>query len=177
MSSPSLYRRLLGPQFDALPAALRRFHDAPGGGRAQGTLRVDRPAGRLRNALASLLGLPRAALAVPVRLQVVVEGERERWIRDFHGHRVVTVAWAWGDLLMESLGWTSFASALVLDGSRLRYEFRRAWFAGIPIPRRLSPSVESYVDAGDAGWRVMVRITVPFLGELVRYEGWIEQES
>ena len=100
----------------------------------------------------------------------------ERWIRDFHGHRVETVAWAWRDLLMESLGWTSFASALVLDGARLHYEFRRAWFAGIPIPRRLSPSVESYVDAGDVGWRVVVASSVPFLGELVRYEGWIEPE-
>lgn len=176
MSCPSLYRRVLGRQFDALPAALRRFHDAEGGGRAHGTLRVDRGAGRLRNALASWLGLPKAGSEVPVHLQVVVEGERERWIRDFHGQRVETVEWAWDDLLMESLGWTSFASALVLDGSRLRYEFRRAWFAGIPIPRGISPWVESAVDAGETGWRVMVGISVPFLGELVRYEGWIEPE-
>jgi hypothetical protein len=81
-----------------------------------------------------------------------------------------------GDLLMESQGWTSFACALVLDGSRLRYEFRRAWFAGIPIPRWISPWVESDVDAGELGWRVLVRISAPFLGELVRYEGWIEPE-
>ena len=176
MSCQSLYRQILGRQFDALPAALRRFHDAPGGGRARGTFRVDRAAGRLRNALASLLGLPKAGSDVPVHLRVVVEGERERWIRDFQGHRVETVAWVWRDLLMESLGWTSFASALVRDGSRLSYEFRRAWFAGIPIPRWLSPSVESYVDAGEAGWRVVVGISVPVLGELVRYEGWIEPE-
>jgi hypothetical protein len=176
MSCPSLYRRVLGAQFDLLPAVLRRFHDANGGGRARGTLRVDRRAGRLRNAVAALLGLPKAGLEVPVHLQVVVEGERERWIRDFHGHRVETFEWAWGDLLVESLGWTSFASALVLDGSRLRYVFRRAWFAGIPIPRWLSPSVESHVDAGEAGWRVVVGISVPVLGELVRYEGWIEPE-
>jgi hypothetical protein len=137
---------------------------------------VDRAAGRLRNALASLLGLPEAGSEVPVHLQVVVEDRRERWIRDFQGDRVETAAWAWRDLLLESLGWTSFASALVLDGSRLRYEFRRAWFAGIPIPRRLSLSVESYVDAGDAGWRVVVAISVPYLGQLLRYEGWIEPE-
>ncbi len=65
---------------------------------------------------------------------------------------------------------------LEIDGSRLRYVFHRAWFAGIPIPRRLSPSVESYVDAGETGWRVVVRIFAPFLGELVHYEGWIEPE-
>jgi len=77
---------------------------------------------------------------------------------------------------MERSGSVCFACSLVIDGSRLRYEFRRAWFAGIPIPRWLSPGVESYVDAGDAGWRVMVRVLAPVLGELVRYEGWVEPE-
>jgi hypothetical protein len=171
-----LYRRILGERFDALPAVLRRFHDASEGGRARGTFRVERTAGRLRNGLASLLGMPRAGSEVPVQLHVVVDGVRERWIRDFHGHRVETVQWADGHVLMEALGWTSFSSTLVVDGSRLHYQFGRAWFAGIPIPRRLGPSVEGYVDAGDAGWRVMVRISAPFLGELVRYEGWIEPE-
>ncbi len=176
MASPSMYRRILGPRFDALPSVLRRFHDASGGGRARGTFRIDRARGRLRNALASLLGLPRPGSQVLVVLRVLVEGERERWIRDFDGHRVVTVQWARGDLLMESIGWHSFSTELEIDGSRLRYAFRRAWFVGIPLPRILSPSVESYVDAGENGWRVVVRIFAPFLGELVRYEGWIEPE-
>jgi hypothetical protein len=176
MSAPSLYRRILGPRFDALPAVLRRFHDDIGGGQARGNFRVERAEGRLRNGLASLLGLPRSGTDVQVRLQVVVEGDRERWIRDFDGHRVVTVQWARGDLLMESTGWNSLSAALVIEGSRLRYVFRRAWFAGIPLPLWLSPSVESHVDAGETGWRVVVQIFAPFLGELVRYEGWIEPE-
>src|SRR4051794_10628053 len=29
MTPPSLYRRILGAQFDALPEVLRRFHEAP----------------------------------------------------------------------------------------------------------------------------------------------------
>jgi hypothetical protein len=176
MAPQSLYRRILGSRFEALPAVLRRFHDAGGGGRARGTFRIERGPGWLRDGLASLVGLPRAGSDVPVRLRVVAEGDRERWIRDFDGHRVVTVQWARGDLLMERSGPVCFACALVLDGSRLRYEFRRAWFTGVPIPRWLSPGVESYVDAGDAGWRVMVRVLAPVLGELVRYEGWVGPE-
>jgi hypothetical protein len=176
MAAPSLYRRILGPEFDALPAVLRRFHDVLGGGRARGNFRVERADGRLRNRLAALLDLPRSGTDVQVRLQVVVEGDRERWIRDFDGHRVVTVQWARGDLLMESTGWNSFSATLVIDGPRLRYVFRRAWFAGIPLPPWLSPSVESHVDAGETGWRVVVQIFAPLLGELVRYEGWIEPE-
>jgi len=176
MAPPSLYRRILRARFDALPAVLRRFHDAEGGGRARGTFRVERGRGRLRNGVASILGMPRAGTDVPVRLQVMSEGGRERWIRDFDGHRVETVQWAQGESLMEAMGRIRFCCALVLDGSRLRYEFRRAWFAGIPIPRWISPSVVSYVEAGDAGWFVLVHVLAPMLGALVKYEGWIEPE-
>ena len=104
MARPSLYRRILGDRFDALPAVLRRFHDAEGGGRARGTFRVERGPGRLRNAVASILGMPRAGTDVPVRLQVVAEGDRERWTRDFDGVRVETVQWARGESLMEAMG-------------------------------------------------------------------------
>jgi hypothetical protein len=176
MAPPSLYRRILGARFEALPAVLRRFHDAGGDGRARGTFRIEQGPGWLRNGLASLVGLPRAGSDVPVRFRVVVEGDRERWIRDFDGHRVETVQWARGDTLMERAGYVRFACALVLDGSRLLYEFRGAWFAGIPIPHWLSPGVESYVDADDAGWRVVVRVLAPILGELVGYEGWVQPE-
>jgi hypothetical protein len=96
MASPLLYHRILGERFDALPTVLRRFHDNEGGGRACGTFRVERVPGRLRNAIASILGMPRAGSDVSVRLHVVVEGDRERWVRDFGGHRVVTVQWARG---------------------------------------------------------------------------------
>jgi hypothetical protein len=176
MVPPSLYRRILGARFDALPPVLRRFHDADGGGQARGTFQVGRGTGWLRNAIASILGLPRAGAEVPVRLCVTVDGDRERWTRDFGGHRVETIQWARGELLMEAIGPVHFSTALVLDGSRLTYEFRRTWFAGVPIPRWLSPGVDSYVDAGDAGWFVVVHVLAPFLGELVRYEGWIEPE-
>jgi hypothetical protein len=176
MASPSLYRRILGERFDALPEVLRRFHDAPGGGQARGTFRVERGAGRVRNALASLLGMPEAGTDVPIRLQVIVEGERERWVRHFHQRRLETVQWMRGDLLMEAFGSTTFSSALVIAGSCLRYEFRRAWVAGIPLPRGMAPFVDGNVDAGEGGWRVSVRIGAPFFGELVHYEGWIEPE-
>lgn len=177
MSHPqSLYRRILGQRFDSLPEALRRFHDTPGGGRAHGTLQVERASGWLSNALASLLGLPEAGKNISTVVEVKVEGDRERWVRDFEGRRVETVQWMHGELLMESFGATTFSSVLTIDGSCLHYEFRRAWVAGIRLPRRLAPFVDGRVYAGDGGWRVAVRVNAPLLGELVHYEGWIEPE-
>ncbi len=77
---------------------------------------------------------------------------------------------------MERVGPIVFSSSLEIDGSFVRYPFRRAWLLGIPLPPRLSPHVEGWVCAGDRGWQVMVRISAPFLGELVHYEGWVEPE-
>jgi hypothetical protein len=174
MSSLPLYRRILGERFEALPEVLRRFHGSPSGGRARGTFQVERAAGRLRNALTSLLGLPESGTSVPVSLDVAVDGQRERWCRTFGERRLVTLQWAKGDLLMESFGPVAFSSVLLLDGQRLLYEFRRAWLAGIPLPRWISPTVTGSALAGEAGWRVEVHAMAPFLGEIVRYQGWVE---
>jgi hypothetical protein len=176
MEPLSLYRRVLGPQFDLMPEVLRRFHDTKGGGRARGTLRVERGTGWLERALASLLRLPQAGTEVPVRLMVVAEGDKERWIRQFPGREVVSVQWEHGGKLMESFGPISFACALVTSGSCLRYDFQRAWLAGVPLPRRLAPFVEGSVQAGESGWRVVVRLFGPCLGEIIHYEGWVEPE-
>jgi hypothetical protein len=172
----SLYRRILGERFDLLPEVLRRFHDTPGGGRAHGTLQVERAGGWLSNTLASSLGLPEAGKNVSVVVQVKVEGDRERWVRHFADRRVETVQWMHGELLMESFGATTFSSVLTIEGSCLHYQFRRAWFAGIRLPRCLAPSVDGRVYADDGGWRVAVRVGAPLLGELVHYEGWVEPE-
>ncbi len=176
MASPSLYRRVLGAGFDQLPEVLRRFHDGEMGGSARGTFRVVRGDGMVRNIVAGLLRLPRAGESVPIWLEVKVNGDREQWLRHFAGRCTRTVQWADGNLLMERFGLTSFSSALVVTGSRVHYEFRRAWFAGIPLPVWLSPYVDGYVDAGATGWRVTVHIFAPFLGEIVHYEGWVEPE-
>jgi hypothetical protein len=176
MAAPSLYRRVLGSRFDELPAVLHRFHDSPVGGRARGTFFVVRGRGWLRNVAASLLKMPTAGQDLPVELEVVVEGDKERWARHFPGRQLITVQWAEGDTLLERFGWGTFACKLVVDGSCLRYEFQRAWFAGVPLPGRLAPVVNGLVIARDSGWQVVVHASLPLLGEIVHYEGWVEPE-
>ena len=176
MASPPLLRRILGDRFDDLPEVLQRFHGSSTGGQARGTFLVERGNGWLRNTVASLFGMPKAGKDVPIHLEVVVEGDRERWFRRFPGQSLSSVLWAEGGLLIESFGLGSFAFELVIDGSRLRHEFRRAWFGGIPIPRPLAPFVDGWLDAGDKGWLVVVHIFFPILREIVHYEGWVEPE-
>jgi hypothetical protein len=176
MAVQSLYRRILGDQFEVLPEVLRQFHDAADGGRASGTFQVERGVGLIRNAVAALLGMPRAGRDVPVRLEVQIAGDRERWIRHFPGRSWASTQWADGSLLLEAFGLISFSSALVVDGPTLRYEFRRAWFAGMPLPDWLSPYVDGRVKAGDTGWEVAVHVYAPFISAIFHYEGPVSPE-
>jgi hypothetical protein len=48
---------------------------------------------------------------------------------------------------------------------------------GIPIPRRFVPVGRTIEQGTEDGWEVAVRIAIPVLGELMRYEGrlrWLE---
>jgi hypothetical protein len=171
-----LYRRILGQRFEQLPDVLQRFHGALLGGRARGQFTVTRGSSFLKAFLADLLRLPKAGTQVPVRLEVQVERDRERWVRQFGDRTVETVQWAEGNLLMEAFGTTTFLSELIIDGLTMRYEFLRAWQWGIPLPRWLAPQVQGSVTARETTWWVDVRISTPWVGELVHYQGWVEPE-
>jgi hypothetical protein len=168
---PSVYRRLLGPALDALPPTLRAFHDVETEWRGHARFRVTRGRGRLRNLVAALGRLPSAGADVPVRLRVVAEGPRERWLREFGGHKFESVQWAQGGLLMESLGALRLGFRLTVDPPALRLEPVRAWLLGVPWPLALAPRGEGEEVGRPDGCAVVVRARAPLLGQLVQYEG------
>lgn len=172
-TTPSLYRRILGDKLDVLPQPLRKFHESPGGARAQGTFHVTRGPGRLRGWLAALLGFPPTAPNVPLELQVAVEGDRERWIRRFDKHPLETLQWQSRNLLIESGGPMRFGFELIADKSSLRYRLVRAWFCLVPLPRWLSPRLEGIESHREGGWNVEVKFALPVVGMLIRYEGFV----
>jgi hypothetical protein len=65
MGYKTLYQRLLGDDFDKLPAVLRSFHSLPHGGRALGTVTVRREAGFIRHQAARALRLPPVGEDIP----------------------------------------------------------------------------------------------------------------
>src|SRR5262249_8813405 len=157
-----LYRRILGEGFKLLPATLQQFHDQPGGGQACGSFEIQRVRGRIRNWLPSLLGLPRAGRAVPVRLQVVVDGERERWIREFGDSRMESVQWCRDGVLMEAAGPMRFELDVRADSNGMHLESRRVSLGPIPIPRFLAPRVTAIARGVREGtWHVSVQLTGP----------------
>jgi Domain of unknown function (DUF4166) len=171
-----LYRRVLGERFGQLPAVWRRFHEAATGGRGSGTFRVTRGRGWLRNLLADLGGLPRAGDNLPVRLEVRIDGARERWLRNFPDRTLDSLQWTERGLMLEAMGPLRLGFRLAVDGNALRYELVRAWFLGVPLPRFLAPRASALTVARDDVWTVEVALAVPLLGEIVRYEGLLQPE-
>ena len=89
---------------------------------------------------------------------------------------VVSKQWEKDQLLIEQYGVNSFSSKLTIVRDEVIYEFQRAWLAGIPLPSWLSPAIEGFVTGEETGWRVVVRVFAPLLGEILHYEGWVQPE-
>lgn len=172
----ALYRRLLGEAFDRLPPALRDFHNVEGERRFLAVFRVTRGRGWLRQLLCKLGRLPPASDAMPVRLRVVAEGQRERWVRDFATQRLESVQWADGGLLVESLGPVRLAFRLLIEGSALRLETVKAWLLGVRWPLFLAPRGRGLEIGREDGCAIVAEAAVPLLGMLVRYEGYVVPE-
>ena len=60
------------------------------------------------------------------------------------------------------------------DSDVLRYRFRRAWLLGVPVPRSLALRSDAVCRGDDRGWELDSRVSIPWLGELVRYRGRVE---
>jgi hypothetical protein len=168
----SLYRRILGLAFDTLPPTLRDFHDVETEWHGHSLFTITRPGGRIRGLVADVGGLPRAG-QVTMRLTLRAEGERERWIRRFGEHKLESVQWTEGGLMLEQIGAIRFGFRLEPAPPALRLVHVRTWVAGLPYPRVLGP-IGAGEEIGTAeGCAVSVRAFAPLLGMLVQYEGLV----
>ncbi|MGH8077857.1 MAG: DUF4166 domain-containing protein, partial [Lysobacter sp.] len=75
---PSLYRRLLGAEFDTLAPSLQALHARDGRHRYHGKVEVERSTGLLSRLCAWATKLPRAGRG-PITVEILAAAGRERW--------------------------------------------------------------------------------------------------
>lgn len=178
-ASCSLYRRLLGPAWVQLPAAVAEMHDVADTGErvARGWVDVERGRGALARLAATLAGFPDAADAGEIEMRFEARDGIEIWTRRF-GDKVFRSRQSAGrgrnaDLLAEDLGPFRILMSLALEDGRLKLAVRGWQFLGLPLPLALAPDGEVYEEERDGRFHFHVEVMAPLIGPIVRYTGWL----
>lgn len=178
MSGETVYRQVLGSDFDVLDEPVRRFHSLQGKHRLRGRCSVsgaEHPIGRF---VCWLLRLPCASSEAGFEFELEADSSGESWSRHFPGRTMRSRLRAGdGHTLHEHLGAARLQFSLqVVDGS-LSMQLERIRLFGLRWPRRWFPEVWG-IECGDDGrfcFDAGARLRV--LGSLVAYSGHLELDA
>jgi Domain of unknown function (DUF4166)/Saccharopine dehydrogenase NADP binding domain len=172
-----LYRRVLGEAWDLLPPALRAMHAVTDTLTADGTAIVDRGQGLMARLVARLMGFPPAGRDVPVTVTFRVADGREHWGRTFGRYAFSSLQeqgrGRFERQLCERFGPFRFGLALAVEEDRLRLVLRGWSLAWLPLPVSIAPRIDAYERADAGRFHFHVEISHPWLGLIVRYNGWL----
>ena len=126
--------------------------------------------------VATLFGLPPAGRDQALRVTFQVDGDREIWSRTFGNAVFRSVQYERGGLLRERVGPSTFVFALDTSADGMALKLHGVRFLGVPLPRFLAPSVRTFESERDGRYHFEVEASLPLLGRIVRYAGWLERQ-
>ena len=97
------------------------------------------------------------------------------WIRNVDGHRFRSVLSRKGPSLSERFGPISFLFDLPSDEAGLAMRLRGWRFCGLPMPLPLGPRIEARETVEEGCFRFDVQASLPFIGKVIHYSGWLER--
>ena len=175
-----LFRQLLGAGFDSLPARLREVH-GNSTGVWRGLCDVERGSNPLAVAAALATRLPPSGRCVPLTVTIARDSSearsREQWLRNFDGHRMNSTLWREGEFLLERLGWVTFKFRLRVVDAGIDWQIAGARILGIPAPLVWFRGASARELTIDGRYTFDVRATLPLVGLLIRYHGWLQRDE
>jgi hypothetical protein len=172
-----LYRRLLGEHFDQLPPLVRDLHDVTGASVWAGRADVERGRSLAARMVATLFGLPPAGRGQALRVTFEAKDGREIWLRSFGSAVFRSVQYERRGLLNERVGPSTFVFVLATSPDGMALKLRGVRFLGVPLPRILAPSIATFESQREGRYHFAVEASLPLLGRIVRYQGWLEEEA
>ena len=176
----ALYARAIGSAFDDLPVAIRALHETPGRSLWRGEATTEGPAGPLAALAARIVGFPAAQAACPAEVAIDADGERSIWRRRIGGHAFASVLSRprQGGRVRERFGPLAMDLRLAPKGDRLVYRVEGWRLGPIPLPKAMAPRTTAHEEVDSEGRFVFdVEISLPLVGRLVRYRGWLVREG
>jgi len=168
---PSLYRRVMGERFDALPPAVRTMHEVFRDAGAEGRAVVRRGSSPLAGLAAKVFGFPPNGENVPVHVRFQERDGTETWTRSFGDRSFRSRLSERGGLLVERFGLLRFGFLLENTPDGLAMILRRWWLGPVPLPKALAPQSAATEHERDGAFWFDVRIGAPLIGLLVHYKG------
>ena len=172
-----LFARAMGPRFAALPAATRHIHQPDPVLILSGSADVDGADNTPGRVVASLFGLPPAARTVPLRVTIEATAEGgEHWARVYPRRTMRSLM---SDpepdraVLTEQFGPFRFALQVEPTADGLTLTPLTGRLGRWVLPLALMPRVTARETADGETHRFDVTITMPLLGRLVHYRGWL----
>lgn len=174
MNQASLYRQVMGSDFQQLARAVRQFHSLSGPHVLRGEVAIDAPHGRLASLLARCIGAPLTTTRGAIRFDLDASPGLETWTRHFPG-RTMTSRLARRDAqLVERLGPARLTFRLAQAGGTLRMQLVRLHVLGVPCPSWLMPRVIAQESGDEGRLHFFVQASVAGLGLVASYRGFLE---
>lgn len=170
----AVFQQILGHAFGRLPPQLQRVHSSE---HAQvlfrGRCQVVRGRGLLIRMAAWLASLPPTAEDVPIAVAIYRDHTGETWTRRFGTHEMRSRLWADGTLLAERLGAITFTFELQEIDGRIEWRVHAARVLGIRLPTSWFMHTRATELLENDRYTFDVRATLPLLGTLISYRGWL----
>lgn len=171
----TLFQQLLGAPFFRLPSSVRLLHSVRGHGRYAGRATIARGRNPIARLCAAIAGLPPSADNVPTTVDFHTDASGETWQRDFGGRPMRSRLRARDRLLYERLGPMQFRFALhVHDGAIWWQTVGVRLFGLLPLPKSWFARVRCREREHEGRYEFLVEASLPLIGRLIRYEGWLE---
>jgi len=174
LTTGPLFASLLGSTaFATLPASVLHLHQRQGRSTFVGEVVVVRGTGLLARLCGWATRLPPSGHGA-ITVTIDSSSERETWTRHVAGHAMRSRLWAVDGLLTEKLGLVTFGFALSIEQGQLIWRVERVRALGfIPLPRRAFSAVKAREGQDRDRYTFDVTATLPFVGPLVHYRGWL----
>lgn len=172
--SPSLFQRILGADFFHLAPEVKALHVRQGEFEFAGRVTVERGKGLLSRLCGAFARLAPDMQDAPLTVRFIATPDKEVWRRDFNGSPLVSTLRIEDGKLAERMGLISFRFRLYRVGKDLHWVGRKARVMGlIPLPASWLEHVRCTESEVEGRYHFLVDARLPFIGRLVKYEGWL----
>lgn len=176
----SLYQLLLGREYADLPPTLQKIHSSIPKGEVRecyGISKVTIGRNILAKLLVRIMGLPREKERIPLKVCFQEVRDVEVWTRDFDGISFQSKQWKKDQFLYEQVSLMTLIFKVAYKDHQLCLDLQNLLFCKIPIYKIYPVKVIGREWEYEGKFHFLVRITAPFIGLIMEYQGYLKVDT